>query len=83
MGADLASTTGDDGWPFLELVGPGQFPNHQHSVQLVPAGTSRSTTTATPPPGQEESRGGVRHRRCQPTGDQVWDWFDPDYNPPL
>jgi len=38
LGEDHPDTSGDDDWPFLELVGPGTYPNHQHAAEIIPNG---------------------------------------------
>ncbi|MCA9772059.1 MAG: aryl-sulfate sulfotransferase [Myxococcales bacterium] len=81
IGEDFPGSAGDDAWPFLELVGPGAYPNHQHAAEVLPnghillydngesTGVTRAVEYALDPVGM--------------TMTQAWAWIDPDYSPPL
>ncbi len=85
LGSDLPSTSGDDNWPYLTLLGPGDLTNHQHSVRILPGGELAIYDNGnTRPPDDKKSRAVIYQVNTPArTMTQLWDWFDPDYNPPL
>ncbi|MCA9772057.1 MAG: aryl-sulfate sulfotransferase [Myxococcales bacterium] len=81
MGQDEPATTGDDAWPFLTLVGPGKYPNHQHAPELLPNGHILMYDNA----NNVQITRAVEYA-IDPgalTMTQEWEWVDPDYTPPL
>ncbi|MFN7956550.1 MAG: aryl-sulfate sulfotransferase [bacterium] len=85
LGADLPSTSGDDGWPFLDFVGPGLLPNHSHELQVLPDGHLALYDNGNTRPPEEKKSRAVEYAIDAVHGEasEVWSWFDPDYTPSL
>lgn len=83
LGEDLPTSTGDDAWPYLHMVGPGLFPKHQHAPMLLPSGNvmvydngnNRLPSASRP----VEYAIDASHMEVR----EEWAWIDPDYNPSL
>ncbi|MCA9773080.1 MAG: aryl-sulfate sulfotransferase, partial [Myxococcales bacterium] len=81
LAADNPDTEADDALPFLTLIGDGSVPSHQHAPQLLPNGhlliydngVATVTTRVVEYEIDEDAM----------TARQVWEWVDPDYDPPL
>ncbi|MCA9772764.1 MAG: aryl-sulfate sulfotransferase, partial [Myxococcales bacterium] len=77
-------TSGKDlTWPFLQLEGPGRLPEHQHAPEILPNGnlllydnSSTINTHVSRPVEYEIDEETLTAR-------QVWEWIDPDYDPPI
>jgi len=84
LGSDWAGSGGDDSWPFLQLVGPGLLPLHQHAPNLLPNGHLMLYDNGNSRQLPEYSRP-VEYAidGANLTLTQEWTWKDPAYNPPL
>ena len=81
IGRPHSSSEVDDSWPFLEMVGEGTFPNHQHSPQMLANGNVMIF---------DNNNKGRRSRAVEyaldldaMTVEQVWEYTDPDYDPEI
>lgn len=83
LGSNDASSTGDDAWPFLTLTGPGMLQAYAHSPKLLANGNLLVYDNGDYRP-QEYTRL-VEFAIDEPNlqVQQVWEWVDPDYVPPL
>ncbi len=85
IGADLPSTSGDDGWPFLTLVGGGLLPSHQHAPQLLADGRILLYDNDTDRPTLPHKSRPVIYSidTNAMTVHEDWSWIDPDWDPPI
>ncbi len=83
LGSNDPSSTIDDTWPFLTLVGPGMLQAYSHSPKLLPNGHLMLYDNGDYRPVQYTRA--VEFAIDEPNlqVQQVWDWADPDYNPLL
>jgi arylsulfate sulfotransferase len=81
IGEDVAETAGDDAWPFVQLVGPGSYPNHQHAPELTPLGTILMYDNANSTHMSRPVEFLVDEMNLTMT--QEWEWFDPEQDPPV
>ncbi len=85
IGADLPSTSGDDDWPFLTLVGGGMLPSHQHAPQLLPDGRilvyDNGTDRAELPHSSRPVIYSIDTNAM--TVHEDWSWIDPTWSPPI
>ncbi len=85
IGADLPSTSGDDDWPFLTLVGGGMLPSHQHAPQLLADGRILLYDNDTDRPELPHKSRPVIYSidTNAMTVREDWSWIDPDWDPPI
>ncbi|MCA9772439.1 MAG: aryl-sulfate sulfotransferase [Myxococcales bacterium] len=81
LGEDDPSTTGDDAWPFLTLVGEGRPPNHQHSPRLRPGGRLLVYDNGNSVGFTRVVEYAIDAQAMTVT--QEWEWADGEYSPLL
>jgi arylsulfate sulfotransferase len=81
LGEDAPSTSGDDDWPFLELVGEGRYPSEQHAASLLSNGNLLLYDNGTAAGMSRAVEYALNLNDMTVT--QVWEFADPDYDPPL
>jgi len=80
IGEDHPDTTGDDDWPFITLIGPGTYPNHQHAPEFTKYGDlilydNGNSSSVSRPVIYRIDEGNL-------TMTQEWEYIDPLENPP-
>lgn len=83
IGEDEPSTSGDDEWPFLSLVGGGLLPSHQHGPALLSNGHVMMYDNGNYRPDPVTRAVEFTLNLEDRTLVQSWDWIDPSYDPPL
>ncbi|MFN7954099.1 MAG: aryl-sulfate sulfotransferase [bacterium] len=83
LGSDDASSSGDDAWPFLTLTGPGMLQAYSHSPRLLANGNILLYDNGDYRPTEYTRLAEFAIDEPNLEVQQVWEWVDPDYVPPL
>lgn len=81
LGGDYPGSAGDDGWPFLEVVGSGSFPNRQHAAEVTKFGRLLIYDNNNLGRSSRAVEFDVDEMSLQVR--QTFEWRDPQISPPL
>ncbi|MCA9688616.1 MAG: aryl-sulfate sulfotransferase [Nannocystaceae bacterium] len=81
IGEDENTSVEDDTWPFLQLVGEGSLPNHQHAPMMLPSGNILMFDNANKSHVSRAVEYAIDAEAMTLT--QVWEYIDPDYDPSI
>ncbi len=83
IGQNDASSTGDDNWPFLALVGGGLYPSEQHCATQIANGNITMLDNGQLDQPQESRSVEYALDLQGDTESEAWTYIDPSYSPPI